>query len=1060
MKAFVVSLLLICLSGLLIQAANGQTGPAISNIQVSGVTPTSAEITWSTDVPATSQVILMDTLYNASLRFPEPRDPTLTTAHIVVLSDLLPNTSYTYYLASQDSDGRLATTYDVNNPAKFATAPIDPNAPFDYRLDATGPANVYAGHDLYLSFYTVVLSGPNLRHIYFNSIEGLPAGAVARPRCFSLRDPTPLNEDGGYFVSPDKRPYCYNGADKDIYRRKDYLRVQIPADTAPGAYTLTVNIEIRGLQRQFKHGFNVLAPPAPVARAPVAEIPPIPGLKKWEDTMLFLAAKYCNPNEVMSFGYESQVWYYDGGRVFFQIADYTKDPDRWNPCALNIIKQYRDYVISAGGSVTGWRVFPHGLAMNYWRSGDDLSRQAAVLLTTGSPYAQSGGNVVSTILGDMGIRETAYIINAYVTAEQLGQPRSPYLARAVDFALGHFDQLFVSKPWRFDQIFFDGIMAEALINYYELTGDPRIPPAIRSMLDWLWDNAYSPKKHALAYNPLRVPPSYTTVQSNLVIPAFAWYWQLTGNDTYRVRGDDLFEHALDEDISYSGKIFSQNYKWSFDYVRRRSSREMAYSTVHPENNTPDYVRGGQNRAPVVDAGVNQTLAWPAGTVSLSGTAVDPDGDSLTYSWSKLDGFGTVQFSQPDSLSTSATFSGPGRYVLQLTAADRYVSASDTVVVTIGGGWYDGAWSYRKAITVNPSRVLANLGDFPLLVSIADADLRAAGNGGKVASAEGQDLVFTDAASERLPFEIEKYDPTSGELVAWVRTDLSPSLATVIYLYFGNPAAAAAPGTNSVWDDGYRGVWHLGALSGGKYRDSTGNGNDGSSEIAPSPVAGMAGESWEFRAGSMISLPASASLQFGTDMTVEGWVNMRGQVGYPVGRSIFYQPPLTSGGYPLFDLKVTNQFDIQCRVRAWSSLPATAATDKGALSLDQWFHIAFVRSGSGATNQIYINGVPAPLVASAGLTTSTAPGPAPAVIGYGSVLPADLDEVRVSSVARSAEWTQTGYNNQSSPSTFAVLGPTETVVPEAPINDEPTCPLGRRCRELGTKGARPVTLPRR
>ena len=37
----------------------------------------------------------------------------------------------------------------------------------------------------------------------------------------------------------------------------------------------------------------------------------------------------------------------------------------------------------------------------------------------------------------------------------------------------------------------------------------------------------------------------------------------------------------------------------------------------------------------------------------------------------------------------------------------------------------------------------------------------------------------------------------------------------------------------------------------------------------------------------------------------------------------------------------------------------------------------------------------------------------------------IDEVRVSNAARSADWIQTEYNNQSSPSTFYSLGVNET-----------------------------------
>jgi hypothetical protein len=303
--------------------------------------------------------------------------------------------------------------------------------------------------------------------------------------------------------------------------------------------------------------------------------------------MVELGRKWCKPSEIMPFGYEPYIWYYDGGRTYFQVADYTGDETSWYPCASNIITQYRDKLIASNGWIAGHQVFPHGLAMNFWRHGDLESRRAAILLSRGSPLALLGtaGTVAGYPIGDEGVRETAYLIDAYVVAEQLGEPRNPRLAKAIDNALGHFDHLFVSEPWGFNQPFYDGLLAEALIHYYELTGDLRVPPAIKSMLDWLWENAYSSEKHAFAYHPIRVPPSYVHEQSHLIIAAYAWYWQLTGDPIYRQRGDELFAHALDVYPDWSGKIFNQNFRWSFDYVRWRSGRSMAYSTTHPESNS-------------------------------------------------------------------------------------------------------------------------------------------------------------------------------------------------------------------------------------------------------------------------------------------------------------------------------------------------------------------------------------------------------------------------------------------------------------------------------------------
>jgi len=92
-----------------------------------------------------------------------------------------------------------------------------------------------------------------------------------------------------------------------------------------------------------------------------------------------------------------------------------------------------------------------------------------------------------------------------------------------------------------------------------------------------------------------------------------------------------------------------------------------------------------NQAPTVNAGPDRTITLP-GTAQLTGTATDdglpnPPG-ALTRSWSKVSGPGTVTFSAPTALSTTASFSASGAYVLRLTVSDGALTANDVVSVTV------------------------------------------------------------------------------------------------------------------------------------------------------------------------------------------------------------------------------------------------------------------------------------------------------------------------------------------------------------------------------------------
>ncbi|HEY4187025.1 MAG TPA: hypothetical protein VGP07_18260 [Polyangia bacterium] len=92
-----------------------------------------------------------------------------------------------------------------------------------------------------------------------------------------------------------------------------------------------------------------------------------------------------------------------------------------------------------------------------------------------------------------------------------------------------------------------------------------------------------------------------------------------------------------------------------------------------------------NTAPVVSAGPDQTITLPA-TASLVGTVTD-DGKpnppaTVTTTWSKVSGPGTVTFANASAKATTATFSAAGAYTLRLTASDSALTASDDIIVTV------------------------------------------------------------------------------------------------------------------------------------------------------------------------------------------------------------------------------------------------------------------------------------------------------------------------------------------------------------------------------------------
>jgi hypothetical protein len=150
------------------------------------------------------------------------------------------------------------------------------------------------------------------------------------------------------------------------------------------------------------------------------------------------------------------------------------------------------------------------------------------------------------------------------------------------------------------------------------------------------------------------------------------------------------------------------------------------------------------------------------------------------------------------------------------------------------GWADtrwrSRWRYRKNITIDASKVSADLNNFPLLINLFDTDLQ------NDAQASGNDIMFTDATGAILNHEVESYDrvynSTHAHLAAWVNSNVSGTQDTILSMYYGNPTAGKQENPEKVWDSNFKGIWHLSENPSDpapQMKDSTTNNNDGTSQ---------------------------------------------------------------------------------------------------------------------------------------------------------------------------------------------------------------------------------------
>ncbi len=107
-------------------------------------------------------------------------------------------------------------------------------------------------------------------------------------------------------------------------------------------------------------------------------------------------------------------------------------------------------------------------------------------------------------------------------------------------------------------------------------------------------------------------------------------------------------------------------------------------STYPRSSTLQaLIAGGTNTAPAVNAGadVNSTLL---DTVTLEGIVTDDKlpFNRLAYEWKKISGPGDISIGDSKMLKTTAAFSAPGSYVIELSVKDGALQGTDQLTVNV------------------------------------------------------------------------------------------------------------------------------------------------------------------------------------------------------------------------------------------------------------------------------------------------------------------------------------------------------------------------------------------
>ena len=362
-----------------------------------------------------------------------------------------------------------------------------------------------------------------------------------------------------------------------------------------------------------------------------------------------------------------------------------------------------------------------------------------------------------------------------------------------------------------------------------------------------------------------------------------------------------------------------------------------------------------------------------------------------------------------------------------------------IVVDVVGSSLDWTkYSHKFKVSFSGYAGSETLTDFPVLVKISESGI----SGFRYADCKRPsdadwrfvDLRFADESGNLLASEVDTWNPT-GESLVWVKV---PSLtaATKITAYYGWDLAPVVDDPKAVWSNGYVGVWHLNEAS-TPLAESSGmstpfvlpaSTQDRTTYEADGVAGGKAVSFDNERYSDLharLEVADDPDLRGLTNFTVECWTY---QTRY---RGAGENDANIIGNWLNWRLYQEATGAVVCRWQLFNDEGTTSnsvfSAKSPALPLNEWTHTTFVRNFTGessANGTMYLNGGS---VATKAESNAKATGSGSEVnhnLGSGGgvrVFPGSIDEVRVSNVARSADWVKASHDTVTE-SSFATYGP--------------------------------------
>ena len=365
-----------------------------------------------------------------------------------------------------------------------------------------------------------------------------------------------------------------------------------------------------------------------------------------------------------------------------------------------------------------------------------------------------------------------------------------------------------------------------------------------------------------------------------------------------------------------------------------------------------------------------------------------------------------------TISPLATLNPPSGSTNDFTHPVTYTVTAengDTKAYAVAVQTY-ASWSYHGSLFILTTPESANLAaaasetNFPLLVRLSAVNFNFA-----QAQSDGRDIRFSTVAGAPLAYELEQWDATNGQAAVWVKIPvITGNARQEIRMHWGKTGVVSEASGSAVFNaaNGFASVLHLNETV-----------SDAAGTVTPTNTGttlatGMIGKGRNFTAGNGIASATNITAypSGSNPHSTEAWIRPFAATAQVLGWGTDL-----GWGRVLIQL-VKPQFNGPSYMNADSWSGGATVAGSSSIALSNWVHVAHTYKNGEA--KIYVNGVP-----DGTNTSGTMNMPTPLSLYLGGWNGAynyagDMDEVRISTVTRSANWIRLEYENQKPLQTLA------------------------------------------